>query len=247
MANLPSQADALREFLELFQLLKAAAPDSPLLKRRGTVSGVVCFTSDSGFVGDLNSRLMREVLAHLPAAQRALFVVGAQGKKILREEEVAHESFPGIQNPKSYKEFSILQEVLLNWTFAPQNGSLTLVYPEYHSPTRQDLVQMRLFPFEEQGSSLSSRLTRDVMLEASLRQIEEKAASGWIRMHLKQAIWHVRLCELAARANHLEGSVEELSKQNRGLTLRYFRTLHEEMDTAVREVYASRQVLVGGP
>ncbi|MBI3615040.1 MAG: F0F1 ATP synthase subunit gamma [Candidatus Omnitrophica bacterium] len=246
-SQLPSRSGALGEFSGLFQLLKAARPDSLLIKRAGATAGVVCFTSDSGFVGDLNSRVIRQALSVLPSGERACFVIGSQGGRILTEQGTSHKGFPGIRDPKTMEGLSVVREALLNWTFAEPNGSLTLIYPRYRSIVRQDLVQILILPIEETRTPLSPTMTRDVLLEGPVKQIEQKAAFWWIGTLLKEAAWHAKLCELAARVNHLEGSVDELGRQQRQMTFQYFHALHEEMDTAVREVYASRRILGGGP
>ncbi|MBI4227364.1 MAG: F0F1 ATP synthase subunit gamma [Candidatus Omnitrophica bacterium] len=239
----PTTHEALVEDLRgCFQLLASAGVVSSLVRSSSPVTAAICFTSDAGFIGDLNVRVIREGMA--AAGTGPLHVIGEQGRRVCLEQGFAAASYyPHVTNFETLEELRPLWDSLAPRYLDGTIGRVSLAYPKHLSLTRQEVVADPLLPYEGPTLDMAQRHPmRTFVLETPLAVTERALTAWWIRAALARAAWHARLSELAARANHLESAVDELVKQTQVLNLRYFHVLHEEMDKAIREVYASQQI-----
>lgn len=245
----PTAHEALVEDLRgCFQLLASAGVASALVTApSATIAppvAVICFTSDTGFIGDLNVRVMRDGQA--AAGEGLLYVIGEQGRRICLEQGIrAAASYPHVADFQAIEELRPLWESVAPKYLEGAIGRVRLVFPRYWSQMRQEVVTEPLLPYEGSLTELPRHPMRTFLVETPLPLTERTLAAWWIRASLARAAWHARLSELAARTNHLEGAVDELVRQSHVLNLQYFHALHEEMDKAIREVYASQQIGAG--
>jgi len=79
-----SHEEVVAELRGCFQLLASARIPSVLVSPTSTVAAAICFTSDTGFIGDLDVRVIREGMA--AAGAGPLFVIGEQGRRVLMEQ-----------------------------------------------------------------------------------------------------------------------------------------------------------------
>ncbi len=235
-----SHEELVTELRGCFQLLASAGVPSVLVSSKGTVTAAVCFTSDAGFIGDLNVRVAREGLA--AAGTGPVFVIGEQGRRVMMEQRKPATPYPRVTNLQTIEELRPLWGSLAPRYLDGAIGRVRLVYPKYLSRARQEVVVEPLLPYEGPLVTLAQGPLRKFLLETPLAATERALAGWWIRAALARAAWHARLSELAARSNRLEGAVDELIRQSQVLTLQYFHVFHEEMDKAIREVYASQQI-----
>lgn len=235
-----SHEELVAELRGCFQLLASARLPSVLVSPTSTVAAAICFTSDTGFIGDLNVRVIREGL--MAAGPGPLFVIGEQGRRVLLEQGKSATPYPRVTHLETLEELRPLWESLTPRCLEGAIGRVRLVYPKYYSMGRQEVIVEPLLPYEGPLVDLTQHPLQKFLLETSLASTERALAGWWIRAALARATWHARLSELAARANHLEGAVDELIRQSQVLTLQYFHVFHEEMDKAIREVYASQQI-----
>jgi len=229
---------AAHEIQGCLGLLQSLPTQSVLFRSTSTIPGVLVVTSNTGFVGDLNIRVVRAGLGACHPTVETLFVMGDQGRRILQEQETHHTAYPGIENVLDLKSLSWVLEEIVQRYLKGNFSKLLIVYPKYHSVGRQEVVTQQMLPVAHPGKALPQS-ARELVLESPLAEIEHALANRWVGAIFHEAAWNSKLSELAGRTIHLEGASEELTKQNRELTLQYFRAHHEEMDQGVREVYAS--------
>lgn len=253
----PTTHDAFTEELRGgFRVLASAGIASRLVQSSSPVTAAICCTSDAGFIGDLNVRVIREGLAAAASGDGAapvgagapgpLYVVGEQGRRICLEQGARTATcYPHVTNLQTIDELRALWELLSQKFLEGAIGRVRLVYPRYLSLIRQEVTTDPLLPYEGPVTELPRHPMRTFLVETPLPVTERTLAAWWIRAALARAAWHARMSELAARANHLEGAIDELVKQAQTLNLQYFHALHEEMDKAIREVYASQQIGAG--
>jgi F0F1-type ATP synthase gamma subunit len=177
-------------------------------------------------------------LAACAPAHRSLFVIGDQGRRILEEQGTAYIPIPRGSDFLDPAGLVTARDEIAKRYLKEELGQVLLVYPKYFSISRQEVVAEWILPFQASWTA-PIRLGRELVLESPIHRIEQGVVFWWVRANLTSVSWHAKLSELAARAVHLEGASDELNKQNRDLTLKYFRAFHEEMDRSVREIYAS--------
>ncbi len=239
----PVLADLIERFQQCFALLEGYRLPSRLLHPAGEKTGILLVTSELGFVGALNTQVVRTALGQ----EGTILVIGEQGRRILAEERgspPAEAVFSGIGNPSNLQEqLASPRELLLRQYFAGELGRILVVFPSFVSIARQRILTRQLLPVPKSSGPVP-RL-RDLVMEGPLEQVEEAIAQRWLDVCLVDIAWNAKLSELAARALHLEGALEELSSQHRQLKGVYFRALHEGMDQVIRECMASRRIAEG--
>lgn len=236
----PAHTNFKKDFKTLLELFAEARVPSVLWDPVSKAAGILCITSNTGFVGDLNVRVAREALGVQPEGADSIFVIGDQGCRILDEQARRYTAFPGVDDTMSLKEVTGLSHKIGAGYLKEEFGSLTLVYPRYVSLTQQEIVVEQVLPVAREEAVSAGGVIRELVMESPVREIERQTVSWWIWGLITQAVWQAKLSELAARTTHLEGACDELNKQNGELNLQYFRSVHEEMDQSIREVYASR-------
>lgn len=230
----------LKEIENGMQLLKASGARSALWESTSTKIEAILVTSDSGFVGDLNALVAR---AGFKTGAERYYAVGAQGKRILEDLRMPHGGMVGLQYPLSPQQILTMTKAILEPYLNGEVGHAVLVYPKFISMSHQQVITRTILPLPPSKFKLSRR-AQAVLLESPAAKLEAKLLEFWFQCSLAEIISEARLSELAARVNHLEGSLDELGTQNRNLNLQYIRAMHEEMDRTVREICASRLIKV---
>lgn len=169
-------------------------------QRKGSdpFQGVVLLTSDTGFVGELNIRVVREGLETLkgsdplktnpegvrPLRETQLFVLGEQGRRMLLEEGVAHTALAGIEQVREAVLKAVASRSLLvaskDLTSDEQPATshglsrVALVYPRYLSFSRQEVVREEILPVASRLSLVASE-----QREPQPTSNEQLATSNW--------------------------------------------------------------------
>ena len=84
-----------------------------------------------------------------------------------------------------------------------------------------------------------------MLLESPGPKILEYLVWMWLGEKLYEVFGLSRLAEFSARAVHLDGSTQELSRRGKEMQRKYFRKRRELIDSSMRELFAARS-LYGG-
>jgi ATP synthase F1 gamma subunit len=250
-------AEFMEEFTGFFRVVNMVEVDDPLVRVSNDMLGIVLVTSDSGFMGGLNAGVIEagfDAQGVLPAESVRLVVIGEKGAAKLTERGCVFQYFPGISPETRYEQAMEIRDYLVKEVLEGRLGRVVLVYPRPISFTQQTIETIRLLPcadlFEappgteaaDQGRPkgfLAS--SRQVVVESSFRDMAEYLASVWVASKLFEVFEDSKLAEFAARAMHLEESVQKLEKDHKRLKHQCFRAAHELVDKSMRESFSSRK------
>lgn len=235
-------------FEGFFELLDLARVDSPFVASRSEVTGVVMVTSDEGFMGGLNARVIHAGLTAAGNGPKALIVLGGRGADALKDLHLEHTAFPGVSHEQAYDRAVQVKEHLVELTARGAIGRLLLVYPYPVSLMVQRPEVVHLLPCGELFQRLEPPLSakRTVLLESAPDMIIQYLVGIWISYRLCDIFEESRLAEFAARTTHLEQSHDRLTEQGKVLRYRYFRCRRERIDKGMRETFASILLRRGG-
>jgi len=241
---------------DLFQIVKIGGFQHPYLGASVPPSNIVLVTSDTGFLGELNVLVVNQALAQ-HRKNDFLTVVGREGSRYIEEQDVAHSSFPGIDDDISYSQVAKLRDHIIKEFWDKKLGGTIVIYPHFVSFAVQKIEQFQLFPCRflfpqetkpqppigQQAGFLEIDAEEEVIIDSPLKGIIECLVKIWIGQLIHLIFWESKLSEWAARVMHLERSSNEIRDQKKKLRLQYFRAMHELSDKSIREIFVSRLAL----
>ena len=250
-------ADFMEQFAGFFRVVDMADVNDPLVRGATPVVGIVLVTSDSGFMGGLNAGVIQDgydVQGALPADQVQYIVIGEKGAAKLTENGRAFKAFPGIRDDTRYEQALEIRDYLVQEVLAGRIGKVVVVHPRPISFTQQTIDTFPLLPCgalfdKEAESALTAHKgaikmiadARKVRVESEFRDMVQYLAGVWVASKLYEVFEDSKLAEYAARAMHLEESVQKLEKEHKKLKHQCFRAAHELVDKGMRESFSSRR------
>ncbi len=206
---------------------------------------ILMITSNEGFMGGLNNRVIRAAMAHEEADNARILIVGEQGAaqfKILNHPFVG---FPGIQSEERYYAAVDLRDYIIRETASGAFGRLIVYYPKPVSFMVQKVEELKVLPctdlFKKKGKAVQG--VEDVIIESSLHDMIQYLAETWIVQKLYEIFEDSKLAEFSARTVHLEESFQFLQEQGQGIRYQYLRTWHELINKGMRDIFAAQIVM----
>jgi F-type H+-transporting ATPase subunit gamma len=230
-------------FEGFFHLIDFSTIQHPFAKARGNL-GIIMITSDEGFMGGLNTRVINTALG-LPGADKAeLMMIGERGAADLKALGRNFVSFPGIASEECYEEAMEFKDYIVKESLAGKFGRLILIYPQPISFMVQKVEIVKILPctelFEKREDLVE--MEKDVILESSLHLIIEYLVETWIAQKLLEVFEDSKLAEFSSRTVHLEESYQILLEKGKGIKHQYFRGRHELIDKGMRDIFSAKIV-----
>lgn len=233
----------INAFEGFFRFIDFIDVKHPFVKGEGNL-GIIMVTSDEGFMGGLNSRVIGAALAHAGAKDAELMIIGEQGAGYLSGQGRDFTGFPGIASGECYETAVSFKNHIMKEGLAGKFGRLTLFYPKPLSFMVQTVEQIDLLPcnkiFEQKTEKI--REWRNVIVESPIDQIIEYLVETWIVQKLFEVFEDSKLAEFSARTLHLEESYQTLIEQSKGLKHQYFRGKHDMVDAEMRDMFSAQIV-----
>lgn len=251
----------MQAFADFFRVVNLVGVDNPLVGGGVDVLGIVVVTSDSGFMGGLNAGVIdaaRRERGDLPDERVRWIVIGDKGASHFVDHDMTFKFFKGISQDTRYEQALEIRDYIVEEVVARRIGRVSLVYPHPISFTQQTIQTIRILPcadlFDQSASAAEAeplpgvlgknpliQAAREVLVESSFDDMVRYLAEVWVASRLYEVFEDSKLSEYAARAMHLEGSVQKLEKDLKQLRHRCFRASHEMVDKGMRESFSSRK------
>lgn len=234
-------AEFINAFEGFFRFIDLIDARHPFIEGGGKL-GIIMVTSDEGFMGGLNSRVITEALSHPGADDAELMIIGEQGASYLASQGRQFTGFPGIASGECYEVAVDFKEHIMKEGLAGKFGRLTLFYPKPISFMIQAVEQVELLPCNKIFEKKSEKIKewKNVIVESPIDGIIEYLVETWILQKLFEIFEDSKLAEFSARTLHLEESYQTLIEQAKGLKHQYFRGRHELVDAEMRDMYSAQ-------
>lgn len=242
---LSRKKERFEKFLEafdgFFKMVDLVGTSNPLVHPLSDVKGLLIVTSDEGFMGGLNTKVIHAGLERVSGARKKLFVIGKKGADYLRDIGEEFQEFPGIVPETRYEQAVKIREALVDAVLKQEMGEVFIAYPYPVSFTMLRAEVAILLPcahlFQKEQELIAHK--QRVFVESPLQGIIEYLVGMWISYKLCDLFEDSKLSEFAARTQRLEQSYETLSRKGEILRHKYFRSRHELVDKGMRETFAS--------
>ncbi len=231
--------DAFNGFLNI---LDFSSVDHPFAKNTGKLA-ILMITSNEGFMGGLNTRVIETALAHPEADSAALIMVGEQGAARLEALKRPFKGFEGIVLDRSYDAARALRDHIVQEVQKGAFQRLIIYYPKSISFMVQRVEELRVLPcaelFQKKGKTAPEEVD-GLIVESSLHEMIQYLVETWIVQKFFEIFEESKLAEFSARTVHLEESFQLLQEKGKGIRFQYLRSWHELIDKGMRDIFSAQ-------
>lgn len=246
----------MNAFAGFFRVVDLVDVVNPFVRAESPVTGLVVVTSDSGFMGGLNSNVLRtgfEAVDHLPQEHISYVMVGEKGAAAFSDRRQPFKFFAGINQETIYEQAVVIKDWLMQEVEARRMGRVIVVAPKALSFSAQTIQVIDLLPcgnlFDRSEIPAMEALrgpkrflaeAREVLVESSFDDMASYLAGVWVTSKLFEVFEDGKLAEFGARAMHLEGSLQKVEKEYNKTQQRCVKATHELVDKGMRESFAAK-------
>ena len=233
----------MQAFEGFFQMIDFSTSEHPFTKERGAL-GIIMVTSNEGFMGGLNSRVINTALSYRGSENAELMIVGEQGAIYLESLGRRFVGFPGVITGECFEAAQSLRDYIMTEGRAGKFGKLVLFYPRPLSVMAQKVEVLTILPCVKLFERKPVETVKNVnpIIESSIDDMVEYLVETWVVQKLFEVFEDSKLAEFSARTVHLEESYQILLDQGKGIRYQYFRGHHELVDAGMRDIYSAQIV-----
>ena len=231
-------------FAEFFRLLEYTELAHPLVANSNPNVCIVALTSEEGFIGDLNNRVIVKALEERDLYPNARFVtVGRKG--------VAKLKMLGVENDKVFEEIAevgmydtavLLKDYLVDQVMKDKFGKVMVVYPW---PKDLQTVKARVvkllpceFIFQKQKQKVEQ--FNKVIEESDPLEIIGYLANLWTSSKIYELMFDTSIAAVSAQSQQLDTSLTNVRKEGLMVKMKYRKARKNDIDKSLREVFSSR-------
>jgi len=231
-------------FAEFFRRLDTVNVSHPLISNTNTDVCIVVVTTEEGFIGDLNNKVVTralEVREEYPAAK--FVTVGRKG--VMKLEMM------GVKSEKTYEDLAektlydiavLLKDHLVGQVMSGAYGKVIIVYPW---PKDLQTVRARVvkllpadFIFQKQAQTVES-FTK-VIEESDPLDVIGYLAGLWASSKIYEVMLDTSIAAVAAQSQQLDTSLMNVKKEAAGVKLKWRKARKNDIDKSLRETFSSR-------
>lgn len=231
-------------FADFFRLLDTVNVAHPLISNTNKDVCIVVVTTEEGFIGDLNNKVVTRALEVRQEYPEARFVtVGRKG--------VAKLEMMGVKSEKIYEDLAekslydlavLLKDHLVGQVMNGTYGKVIVVYPW---PKDLQTVRARVvkllpadFIFQKQVQTVES-FTK-VIEESDPLDIIGYLAGLWASSKIYEVMLDTSIAAVAAQSQQLDTSLMNVKKEAAGVKLKWRKARKSDIDKSLRETFSSR-------
>ncbi len=234
----------MNAFNGFFNILNFSGVDHPFARPVGRLA-ILMITSNEGFMGGLNTRVIDTALNNPEAKESELLIVGEQGAVRLNALSQKFTAFPGFDNEQRFEASIQLRNHIVQQTRQGVFGRLMVYYPKPVSFMVQKVEELQILPAAElfkKKEAIDEEELKDLIVESSLHDMIQYLVEIWIVQKLYEVLEDSKLAEFSARTVHLEESSQLLQGQTKGVRYKYIRRVHELIDKDMRDIFSAQIV-----
>ena len=235
-------------FTDFFSLVSTSQVKHPLVSNDNPQVALLVITTEKGFIGDLNTRVIGRTLEELEKSPKAsLIVVGKKGVskldgmgyKIAKTWEDAEE--------RGFYEVSLeIKTYLVDEVMAGRLGRVIVVYPWPKDYTVIKPRAVKLLPCE-------SLLPQQAQIVEHFKQVIEESdpvdmtgylADLWLSSKIFEIFYDTNLAAASAQTQQLDNSLGKMRKERDVVKLKWRKARRGDIDKSLREVFSARMMAI---
>jgi len=233
-------------FVEFFRMISLSEVRHPLVSNDNPVTAILGITSEAPFMGDLNAKTIRHIVAEKERNQNStLVIVGRKGVEKLHKIEPNMKSFTDLEETGLYEVAIRVKDFLIDQVMSDKYGRVLVVYPWSKTFNLQKPRTVKLLPCDEllikQAEFVDA--IESVLQESDPIDIIGYLADMWLVCRLYEIMHDTSISEAAAQSQQLEASVQRMKKDKKGIAAAFAKAKKGDIDKGMREVFTSRMMV----
>ncbi len=235
-------------FTDFFGLVSFSQVKHPLVNNDNTKVAIVVISSERGFVGDLNSRVVARALEEIEKNPEAvLVVVGKKGvSKLDGMGYKMAKTWEDVEERGFYEVALEIKDFLVKQVMEGQLGRVTVVYPWPKDYTVIKPRAVKLLPCEDllpQQAQTVERFTQ-VLEESDSIDMTGYLADLWLSSKIYEIFYDTNLAAASAQTQQLDNSLGKMRKERDVTKLKWRKARRGDIDKSLREVFSARMMTV---
>lgn len=232
-------------FVEFFRMISLAEVKHPLVSNDNPKVAIVGVTSEAGFMGDLNTKVVRAILEEKDKYPDSIVIpVGRKGAEKLSFLGKDMKVFENIEEIGLYEMSIRIKDYLITEMMEDRLGKVMVVYPWSKNFNLQKARAIKLLPCDElltkQAEFVDS--IEKVINESDPLDIIGYLANMWLVCRMYEIMHDTSISEAAAQSQQLEASVQKMKKDKKGIAAAFGKARKGDIDKSMREVFTSRMM-----
>jgi F-type H+-transporting ATPase subunit gamma len=235
-------------FTDFFSVIGFSQVRHPLVSNSSPKVAIVVISSERGFVGDLNSRVVSRALEELEKNPNAeLVCIGKKG--IGKLEGMGYKltkSWEDVEE-KGYYEMALeIKEFLVKQVMEHDLGKAIIVYPwpKDYSVIKPRAIKM--LPCEDllPQQAQSVEFFKQLIEESDAVDMIGYLADLWLSSKVYELFFDTNLAAAQAQTQQLDNSLGKMKKEREVVKLKYRKARRGDIDKSLREVFSARMMAI---
>ncbi len=231
-------------FAEFFRLLQTVEVAHPLVSNNHPDVCIVVVTTEEGFIGDLNNKVVVRAMELREEYPGARFVtVGRKGVMKLEMMGVKSEKiFEEIAEKGMYEVSVQLKDYLVDQVLNGHFGKVLVVYPWPRDlqTIRARVVKLLPADFIFQQETQTVEKFSKVIEESDPLEIIGYLAGLWTSSKIYELMLDTSIAAVAAQSQQLDTSLLNVKKEAGNVKLKWRKARKGDIDKSLRETFSSR-------
>ncbi len=233
-------------FVEFFRMISLSKVRHPLVSNDNPRVGLIMITSEAGFMGDLNNRVIRATLAEKNKYPNTFIIaVGRKGAAKIANQVDEMKVFEELEERGLYNVAIDIKDYVIEEVMEDRLGKVNVIYPWSKNFMVQKPRVVKLLPCDE-------LLTKQADFVDNIEHVIEESdpvdligylADMWLVCRIYEMLHDTTISEAAAQSQQLEASLQKMQKQKKGIQLAFNKAKKSDIDKSMREVFTSRMMI----
>jgi ATP synthase F1 gamma subunit len=234
-------------FTEFFNLVGFSQVQHPLVKNSNPNSIILVISTERGFVGDLNSRVVARAMEEKEKDPQAQFVV--VGKKgVMKLESMGQKMLKTYEDVEDHGLYEVAVDIktyLVKEVMEGRIGKVILVYPWPKDYTTTKPRAVKLLPCDDLLSKQTQtvELFHQVIEESDPVDMIGYLSDLWLSSRIYEIFFDTNLAAASAQTQQLDNSLGKMRKERDVIKLKYRKAKRGDIDKSLREVFSARMMV----
>ncbi len=235
-------------FTDFFSLVSFSEVRHPLVNNENPKTALVVVSSEKGFVGDLNSRVVSRTVEEKEKNPDAIMVcIGKKGAtKLDGMGYKLAKTWEEIEEKDFYEVSLQLKDFLVKEIMEDRLGRVIAIYPWPKDYTVIKPRAVKLLPCEDllPKQDQTVELFKQLIEESDAVDMMGYLADLWLSSRLFEIFYDTNVAAASAQTQQLDNSLGKMRKERDVVRLKYRKARRGDIDKSLREVFSARMMAI---
>ncbi|MBO0561499.1 F0F1 ATP synthase subunit gamma [Clostridium botulinum] len=195
----------------------------------------VIFTSDSGLCGSFNVNIINNVIDEIKkyGEKSSAIVIGQKGRMYLKKLGVKTlAEYIEIPDVPTAKEARTIAQSIIELYSTKKNRRVFLVYSEFYSPVKQQVLVNKILPFTKENKSDN----RYIEFDPSITQVMDEVLENYLKATVLNCFYNSKASENGSRMTAMNGATDNANDLLDNLNVQFNRLRQSAITQEISEI-----------